>query len=368
MFRFDNNWLEYIDCHNAVKDAWNFMPHDNPLQACTHLLSRTQIKINSWRSSWVSSIDKALASTEQEISLLEMTDATSNSNSLLMDLYGKFAALQRQNSVIWAQRARLLWVKDGDRNSRFFHNFTRIRSHINHISQIANHHGNITSDRFGIEDAFLQFYSNLWSSSNDIDFTEVLHALPFDLPQISETNAQLLICLVTREEVYETLMDLPTGKSRGPDEFNVEFYCFFCPVIGEHIFSAVEFFYTHSILPRSWGKTFVALIPKKPNPSTVFDYRPISLCNVCYKIVTKLLPNRLVSVLPSIIGGEQVGFVWGRSSFDNIIAVQEVAPSIENDTIDLPRMIIKIDIEKAYDTIRWTVILGTLAEMNFQNL
>lgn len=348
VFRFDNNCLEYIDCHNAVKDAWNFMPHGNPLQACTHLLSHTRIKIKSWRSSGVSSIDKALASTEQEISLLEMTDAISNSNSLLMDLYGKFAALQRQNSVIWAQRARLLWVKDGDRNSRFFHNCTRIRSHINHISQIADHHRNITSDRSGIEDAFLQFYTNLWSSLNDIDFTEVLHTLPSDLPQIFETDAQLLIRPVTREEVYETLMDLPTGKSTGPDGFNVEFYRF--------------------ILPRSWSKTSVALIPKKLSPSSVSDYRPISLCNVCYKIVTKLLANRFVFVLPNIIGREQVGFVSGRSSFDNIIAVHEVTHSIENDITDPPRMIIKIDIEKAYDTISWTAILATLAKMNFLNI
>lgn len=121
-------------------------------------------------------------------------------------------------------------------------------------------------------------------------------------------------------------------------------------------------------LPNSWARTYIVLIPKKDKPRLVSDYRPISLCNVCFKIITKILTNRLQNILPNLIGKEQVGFVPGRCFFDNIITVQEVVHSIENDTSSPPRMIIKLDIEKAYDIINWSAILAILSKMNFPSI
>lgn len=95
------------------------------------------------------------------------------------------------------------------------------------------------------------------------------------------------------------------------------------------------FFFYHSVMPNAWGRTFIALISKKPNPKPS-DYCPISLCNVCYKIISKILANRLKNILPGLSGREQCGFVNGRTPFDNIITFQEVAHSIDNDNIFAP--------------------------------
>lgn len=73
--------------------------------------------------------------------------------------------------------------------------------------------------------------------------------------------------------------------------------------------SHIFFFTGH--LPNSWGKTFVTLIPKKNNPSCVTDFRPISLCNVSYKVISKILANRLKPIIPNLIGPEQNGFSQG---------------------------------------------------------
>lgn len=178
--------------------------------------------------------------------------------------------------------------------------------------------GFVHSDHAGIENGFIDYYKNLWTSPF-VPPADLINVIPSDLSHISYAEALNLIREVTKEEVYSTLFDLPPGKSPGPDGFNVEFFHNFWPIIGDHLFSAVRFFFDRSVLPSSWGKTLIILIPKKDKPKLVSDFRPISLCNVCFKIITKILANWLKSVLLSLIGREQVGFVSGRCPFDNII-------------------------------------------------
>ena len=84
-----------------------------------------------------------------------------------------------------------------------------------------------------------------------------------------------------------------------------------------------------------------------------------------YKIVSKILAKRLNYVLNNLISNEQSGFLSGRSPLDNIIAVQEMAHSINQDRSYPPRMILKVDIEKAYDSLNWNAILATFARMGF---
>lgn len=107
-------------------------------------------------------------------------------------------------------------------------------------------------------------------------------------------------------------------------------------------------------------QSFVILIPKSENLSYVTDFRLISLCNVYYKVISKILANCLKHVIDKPVGQEQNGFLSGHSAYDNIIVTQEVIQSFEINTSKIPRMIVKIDIEKAFDAIKWKAILATL--------
>lgn len=82
-------------------------------------------------------------------------------------------------------------------------------------------------------------------------------------------------------------------------------------------------------MPKYWGRTYIVLIPKKDYANRVTNFRPISLCNVCYKIVSKILTDRLKSVMYKLIGPEQNVFLTSKSTFDNIIEVHEIVHSLE---------------------------------------
>lgn len=111
------------------------------------------------------------------------------------------------------------------------------------------------------------------------------------------------------------------------------------------------------------NNTFLALIPKKENPKSFNDFRPIALCNTLYKLLTKTLAARLQNLLPLIISEEQTGFVMDRSIYDGVIIAQEAIHSVQLNKSS--SMLIKLDISKAYDKVDWCFLCKCLEAFGF---
>lgn len=105
------------------------------------------------------------------------------------------------------------------------------------------------------------------------------------------------------------------------------------------------------------NQTLLTLIPKVIDPSRAADFRPIALCNVICKIVTKALVNRIKCLLPHIISPNQSSFISGRNTIDNCIILQETVHSMSYMSGKQRFMIIKLDLAKAYDNMEWCFIL-----------
>ena len=112
----------------------------------------------------------------------------------------------------------------------------------------------------------------------------------------------------------------------------------------------------------------VVLIPKKQSPSTAKDFRSISLCNVVYIIISKVLVNRLKNFLPKIINESQSAFVSGRMIFDNIIVAHKTIHAIHTKRKRKTSFLaVKLDMSKAYDRIEWSYQEGVIRRMGFSN-
>lgn len=101
-------------------------------------------------------------------------------------------------------------------------------------------------------------------------------------------------------------------KSPGPDGFPTGFFKHNWNIVKEDMSEVILEFFKKGCLLREWNATFIMLIPKFEKAVEPYDYRPIILCNVVYKIITKIMVERMKPILPNLISNEQDGFVEGK--------------------------------------------------------
>ncbi|CAN0838310.1 LINE-1 retrotransposable element ORF2 protein [Linum grandiflorum] len=161
-------------------------------------------------------------------------------------------------------------------------------------------------------------------------------------------------------------MSMGPDKSPGPDGFNPAFYQDIWEVVGPDICRDCRKWLSTSIITPDAQATTIILLPKTDKPETMKDLRPISLCDVRYRILAKVLANRIRRLMPHIIKEEQSAFVQGRSIVDNILITFESLHSMS--TKPCPKVgdvALKMDISKVYDRVEWKYLEQVLLTMGF---
>lgn len=169
---------------------------------------------------------------------------------------------------------------------------------------------------------------------------------------------------VTEEEIRRVLFEMPSNKSPGPDGFPCEFFKTTWSVLSHDFIVAVQSVFRYGFLPKGVNSTILALIPKKQDSMEMKDFRPIACCNVMYKVVSKILANRLKLLLPKIISENQSAFVQERLLMENVLLASELVKDYHKTEVS-PRCVMKLDISKAFDSVQWSFVLNILRSMGF---
>jgi hypothetical protein len=217
----------------------------------------------------------------------------------------------------WRQHAKMEWLKSGDRNTRFFHACASSRRKRNYICSITDVHGRYWETEEEVQGAFVHYFQSIFTSDNVGDMNPCLQHLNAHVTEEMNTSLLKPFC---SEEIYVALNQMAPLKAPGPDGFTAGFFQKNWGLIGEDVCRAILGSLNSGIMPSFLNSTNIALIPKIMSPVNVSDFRPISLYNVTYKLISKVLANRLKLVLNSIISPVQSAFIPGRLITDNVLA------------------------------------------------
>jgi hypothetical protein len=190
--------------------------------------------------------------------------------------------------------------------------------------------------------------------SNDFKNTNFKNAIfKIALIEIALPNGPYIsLCLIPDEkEIFLAISDLGLNKAPGPDGMTGLFYKSYWPIVKESVVNSVQSFFRGGFLLKEFNHTNIALIPKIDNPHLVHHFRPISLINFNYKIISKILSNRLKPILHKIISPSQFAFLKRRSIHDNIILAHEVFHSMKQKKGNGGLMALKLDMQKAFDSM-----------------
>ncbi|GKE11321.1 RNA-directed DNA polymerase, eukaryota [Tanacetum coccineum] len=184
---------------------------------------------------------------------------------------------------------------------------------------------------------FHTFYKDKFDVSDSL--TELSPVVPF--ATLSQEDSMELEKSVTLKEIRATVWDCGSQKSLGPDGFSFLFRKSYWELLKEDVGNSVRCVLESFVMPRGVNSSFITLIPKISNPIHIKDFRPISLIGMQYKIIAKILANRLSKVIDKVVSKEQSAFIAGRQILDGPIVLSEL----------MPCQLYKVDFENAFDTV-----------------
>ena len=170
---------------------------------------------------------------------------------------------------------------------------------------------------------------------------------------------------ITDKEISKGLWALKPFKILGPNSLHAGFFQHFWLIVSDFVREEVKRVFSLGVIPVYMNQILITLILKCRSPESLSNYRPISLCNTTYKIVTKIIVNWIRPFLSELVSPLQATFVPGRKGLDNAIIVQELIHTMSKKKGRTSVMAIKLDLEKAYDHLEWSFIKDTLKLFNF---
>lgn len=207
------------------------------------------------------------------------------------------------------------------------------------------------------------YFQNLFNTANQANFDNLLTRI--DRCVCEEDNRKLTEPY-TKEEVREALFKIHPTKAPGEDGFPALFYKKCWHFIGEEVMAFCLLHLNGGMEVSSINLTHIVLITKINDPVNMTHFRPISLCNVIYKIMAKAIANRFRGIIDKCIDSAQSAFLPGRLISDNVLLAYELLHTLKQKrTGKKGFMAVKIDMSKAYDRIEWDFVLEIMLKMGF---
>jgi len=298
---------------------------------------------------------------------IESIERQAVNNNEVVQCHGLNEKRQELSSLLHEQakgalvRSRYCSVKEMDAPSAFFFNLEKKHVQQKMMCHLRRSDGSVTSDPTEMRRMTGDFYKLLYTAEScDIDCTKDLLK---DLPQLEEEQKKELDDVITFHEVTEAMRQLSNGRSPGIDGLPVEFYRHFWDLIGPDIYEVILECIKNNALPMSCRRAVLSLLPKKGDLGLLKNWRPVSLLCLDYKIVSKVLANRLKHCLDLLIKNDQTYCIPKRSIIDSLFLVRDIIEFNQKIKKDLG--VLSLDQEKAFDRVDHEYLFKVLKGYGF---
>ena len=370
-FRFQNFWTAHEDFLGEVTHIWNSSFTGPSMVVLGKKLKALKKHLKDWSWECFGNIFSEEALAEEEMKAMEVVldnDPTSENIQKLNQLRTKHAKYVNHVALYWRQKSAFKWLKEGDCNSKLFHQSVKINRSSLRIHRIQNSVGNWLENPKEIAEAGVSYFHELLTDQLTYDVAYWNHLnmeLQCCIPKmVTTSDNEMLQTIPDKEEIHQAVFSLNFESAAGPDGFSGHFFQVCSDIIESDIINAVQDFFLGAEIPMSFSASLISLIPKTRNPRSFSDFRPISLCNFSNKILSKILATRLESILQRIILKNQSGFIKGRLITDNILLAEELMSSI-NKKCRGSNVVIKLDMAKAFDRVSWPYLMAIQRALGF---
>ncbi|GJU91131.1 RNA-directed DNA polymerase, eukaryota, reverse transcriptase zinc-binding domain protein [Tanacetum coccineum] len=249
----------------------------------------------------------------------------------------------REEYSLLCQKAKVEWLKEGDRNTAYFYKTIKERVHRGRIMTIRNEEG-VRFEKEEVAEQIVAHFEKFIGENRNVQnlygrrtiFTNKLNA----------HESLEMVRAVSDAEIKNAIFEIEDSKAPGPDGYNAIFFKSSWRIIGSEVSQAIRDFFVLGKLLGEVNATLITLVPKITTPDRVSDYRPIACCNVLYKCISKILTNRIKKSLEKLVSNNQSAFIGGRQITDNILLSQELLKGY-NRKQSVKKVAFKIDLQKA---------------------
>jgi hypothetical protein len=314
IFRFETHWVDQLGFLEVVEAAWSRNPN------CSNSATKITAKFKNLRKvlkKWglgLSKLKTLIKSCNEVLSILDKLEECRPLNhpkrSFRNILKKRIAELLKNQKDYWKKRYSVRWTKLGDESTKFFHAAATERYRNNIITSLDSEDGRMVSDHSEKADLIWEDFRKRLSYS-------VQPKMRFDLANLMHHHShQQIDTPFSKEDVDKVISKLPLDKAPGTDGFNGLFLRKCYHIIKEDIYKLCMDFFSERVDLQAINNSFITLVPKVNTPTNLNEFRPISLIDCVVKIITKLMGERLQSVIIPLVHQHQCGFIKTRTIQD----------------------------------------------------
>nr|ABE87589.2 RNA-directed DNA polymerase (Reverse transcriptase); Ribonuclease H; Endonuclease/exonuclease/phosphatase [Medicago truncatula] len=364
-FKFFKTWTEHEDCRRIVAENWSKHTRGHGMTRLQAKLKHMKQVFRHWNRTVFGDVDRKVRMAVEEVNRIQqIIDSVGFSDQLYAQELEAHLILTKAlhyQDELWREKLRDQRFIHGDRNTAYFHRISKVRATKNTISFLQDGDAVIT-DPARIEVHVLNYFQAIFSVDNScIQNDLVVDTIP---SLVSNVDNNSLLRLPLWGEVKNAVFTLNGDGAPGPNGFGGHFYQTYWDIVGADVIQSVQDFFISGQLAQNINSNLIVLIPKVPGARVMGDYRPIALANFQFKIISKILADRLADITMRIISVEQRGFIRDRDISKCVILASEAINLLEKRQYG-GNVALKVDIAKAFDTLDWNFLLAVLQRFGF---